>query len=717
MSAAESMFSESWHRVARLRVQLRPSAHIRRQWFRGELWHVVEDSFNNTFFRFREPVYRLVCRLDGERTIEDAWQECLRENSNDAPGQPEVIQLLAQLHHANLLATELPPDTARLLERRQQRTRKEWQAKFTHIFFLKFPVWDPDAWLNRIRPCMSPLLSRWGALAWLVLVAAALKIVFERWDDLREQTQGALSPENLPLLYLAFIVTKGLHEFGHAAMCKRFGGEVHKVGIMLLFFSPVPYVDATASWRFRERSKRILVAAAGMIFELALAAVAVFVWANTGAGTVQALAYNVMFLASISTVLINSNPFLRFDGYYIATDLLDLPNLQQRAFQQLKHLFERVLCGVQSAANPARSRREAAGLVAFQFAGVGYRFFLYGGLLLIIADRFLGLGLVLATIFLGLFLFLPTVKFFRYLSTSPVLAARRGRAWMATGALLAGLCALLALIPFPNDFRAPAVIEAREHADIVAATDGTVRQLFVKSGQSVATGQPIARMESPELDLELAQARAELAAAMAQEAKAMQEAAALLPTSRRREVAEKRIQWIEALRAGLLIRAPFDGVWVSPHDHELPGAYVARGSRLGELLQPSHFRIAATVSQQEAARLFTDEIRSASMRLFGQAGSDLPLAAIRIIPGDQRTLPHPALGWSGGGEVPVDPQDPQGRKVTEPFFKVLGEIPEATTALLLHGRAGNVRFVLPSEPLAQQWWRRLRQLIQKRYQL
>jgi putative peptide zinc metalloprotease protein len=717
MNTADSIFSDSWHRVARLRVQLRPSAQVRRQWFRGERWYVLEDAFNNQFYRFREPVYRLLARLDANRTVEEIWQECLRENPNEAPGQPEVIQLLAQLHQANLLQSELPPDTARLLERRQKRIAKEWQGRLASLFFLKFPVWDPDRWLNRVRPLFAPLFSRWGALAWIVLVISGLKVAVDRWDDLWEQTQGAFSPENLPLLYVAFFLTKGLHEFGHAFMCKKFGGEVHKVGVMLMFFSPVPYVDATSSWRFRERSKRVLVASAGMIVELAVAAVAAFVWANSGPGATHALAYNVMFLASVSTVLVNSNPFLRFDGYFIASDLLDSPNLQQRAWQQLRGAFERIFCGVTNATGPAKNPREAAGLIVFQLASAAYRFALYGGLLLMIADRFFGLGLVLATIFLILFFAVPVVRFFKYLASSPVFAARRGRAWAATGGLAGALAAFLAWCPFPSDFRAPAVLESTQHAEVIAGASGTVEEVVVKSGQVLAAGQPIARLRSPELELELAKAKAEREAAIAVEEKAMQQAAAILPSGRRREAAEAHVKYVEAQREALIVRAPVAGIWVMPHEHETPGAFVARGAKLGEMVEPSAFRFTATVSQHEAARLFTNEIRSASMRLFGQAGKEVPIGGVKIIPADQNKLPAASLGWAAGGEMQIDHRDPSGRKVTEPFFQVQGNVGGKSGALLLHGRAGNVRFVLPPEPLARQWWRRVRQLLQQRYRL
>jgi len=152
-------------------------------------------------------------------------------------------------------------------------------------------------------------------------------VAIDHAPGLKEQGQSVLAPDNLVLLYVGLILAKAVHEFGHAMACRRFGGEVHVMGIMFMVFTPMPYVDVTSAWAFRSRWQRILVGGAGMLTELFLAALATFIWANTGAGTLHSLTYNMMFVASVSTVLFNANPLMRFDGYYILADLLDIPNL------------------------------------------------------------------------------------------------------------------------------------------------------------------------------------------------------------------------------------------------------------------------------------------------------------------------------------------------------------------------------------------------------
>ena len=365
MAKAGKTFSESWHRVADLKIGLRPTVEVRKQLFRGELWYVLQDPFNNQFFRLRPEAHDFVIRLGLDRTVEQVWLACLDRNPDEAPGQEDVIQLLTQLYFANLLYFEVPGDSAKLFERYKKRRQREIRSKLLSIMFVRIPLFDPDYLLKKLMPVFKYIISPLGAIVWLLVVGAAVKMIFDHFDRVSDQVQGILAPDNLFLLYVGLVIIKSLHEFGHALVCRRFGGEVHTMGVMLLVFTPLPYMDATSSWSFRSRWQRALVGGAGMITEIFMAALATFVWANTGPGTLHSLAYNMMFIASVSTVLFNANPLLRFDGYYILSDLLDIPNLHTRAKGHLRHLVERHVFGYKDSHSPAESVKEAWWLGVF----------------------------------------------------------------------------------------------------------------------------------------------------------------------------------------------------------------------------------------------------------------------------------------------------------------------------------------------------------------
>ena len=247
MKQERQIFHESWYRIANQRICLRATVKVRRQLFRGTRWYILYDPFSNQFFRLRPPAYEFVARLSNTRTVEEVWREVMECNPQDAPGQEEVIHLLAQLYHANLLHYQLPPDTTKLFERYKQRKQRILKANLLNIMFLRIPLWDPDNFLKRLLPFIRVIMSPIGTIFWSGIVIFAVKEVIDHFSEFRVQSQGILAPSNLFLLYLGAVIVKTLHEFGHAFAVRRFGGEVHTMGIMFLIFTPFPYMDATAA--------------------------------------------------------------------------------------------------------------------------------------------------------------------------------------------------------------------------------------------------------------------------------------------------------------------------------------------------------------------------------------------------------------------------------------------------------------------------------------
>jgi putative peptide zinc metalloprotease protein len=712
-------FSESWYRVANQKICLRPVVLTRRQNFRGERWIVLENPFSNQYFRLRPAAYEFVARLRPDRTVEQVWEQCLERFPDEAPSQEAVIQLLSQLYFANLLQYDLAADSAQLFERYKKRKQREIGFRFLNIMFMRFPLLDPDRFLVRTLPVIGKFISPFGALIWLVVVGLGLKVVTDNFGDLKAQGEGVLAVNNLLLLYLGTIAVKALHEFGHAYFCRKFGGEVHVMGVMLMIFTPMPFVDATSSWSFRERWKRVLVGSAGMIVELFFAAIAALVWARTAPGILHGLAYNIMFVASVSTIVFNVNPLMRFDGYYILSDLLEIPNLNQRATGQLQYWAERYLYGVKKAEPPARTRREAGWLGGFGITSGIYRVIVFSGILLVIADRFLIVGIVMAAACLISWAVFPVARFIKYLATSPRLDRVRNRAVGVTAGLAAVALVLLCVVPFPYSFRAPGVVVASQRTEIVNDTGGQVVGLLTKPGSFVRQGAPLLKLESPELDLQLAATTARLDEVNARLLQAMDsESADIAPLSSLRDSVSAALDKLREDSRNLTVRAPHDGVWVAPAIGEFIGRWLPRGTGLGLLANPAAFEFEATVMEEDVNALFAKKIYGANVRFYGDAGTRIPLADWRVVPGGQNMLPSAALGWAAGGEVPVAAdENSQGDKSVEPFFEVIGTVKSRDGVHLLDGRSGKVNFRLAPEPLLPRWTRALWQLLQKRYQI
>jgi putative peptide zinc metalloprotease protein len=339
---SDALFSPSWYRVAALKPRIRAHAVIHRHAYRDKVWFVLQDHAAGRSHRFSPAAHHFIGLMDGERTVQQMWEAASAHLGDAAPTQEEVIRLLGQLHSADALLCDVPPDSMEVFRRHQRHERMEWRRRLWTPLALRFPLIDPDRFLERTLPVVRPLFGWLGALLWLAVVGTGMVLAASHWTDLTENVMDrVLAPQNLLLLWLVYPAVKALHELGHAYATKRWGGEVHEIGIMLLVLTPVPYVDASASWGFRDKYQRMVVGAAGIGVELFLGSLALFVWLSVEPGAVSSVAYNVMLISGISTLLFNGNPLLRFDGYYVLADAIEIPNLGTRANKYLGYLFQR----------------------------------------------------------------------------------------------------------------------------------------------------------------------------------------------------------------------------------------------------------------------------------------------------------------------------------------------------------------------------------------
>ncbi len=717
--AGGKTFSASWHRVAAVKASLRPNVRAHRQAFRGVAWFVLQDPLNNQFFRVTADAYGFLCRLGNGRSVDEAWQETLAGDPDAALSQEEVVQLLGHLNMANLLHFDTPSAAPSIFDRYRQRVQRETRAKWMGFLSIRIPLLDPDRWLERLAPLIRVVYGPVGLVLWLALLLMGAKVAVDHRDTLFDQAGDLLAPGNLLLLYAGFLIAKVIHELSHAMACKRFGGEVHALGVMLVVFTPMPYVDASSSWGFRRRWQRMLVGAAGILAEFAVGAVAVLVWAWSAPGPVHAVAYNVMFVATVSTFLFNMNPLLRFDGYYILTDLLEAPNLYQRSREQLKYLFQRYLFGVDSLRPPSQVPTEGGMLALYGVLSLLYWVVVISGIVLFVADQYLDLGVLIALFLLLTLVLIPLGKFIHYLLFSPRLAPRRGRAWLVLAGMCAALFAFLGLVPMPDRVRAPGVVEAMTFREMNSETAGFIVELLVRPGQPVAAGQALVRLGTPDLAQEIHAAEMQLLQSRALERRAEGEMVAdLAPLRQQRAALESSLSELRRRRGSLVVTAPIAGIWSAPEIEDSVGKWIPRGTSLGTLVDQSAYRFVA-VLPQVATYLFGDTISRAEVRLAGQENINLPAESVQVIPFQHGVLPSPALGWAGGGDIAVASNDPGGVTATEPFFLIYAHFPAAgpSQAMLLHGRSGTLRITLADQPLLLQWERAARQFLQQRYRL
>ncbi|HUW55882.1 MAG TPA: PqqD family peptide modification chaperone [Planctomycetota bacterium] len=717
-------FSESWYRVASLRPRLRSTVQVHRQHFRGRMWHVLQDPASNQFFRLNEPAYHFVAMLDGRRTVADVWGTCNEQLGDDAPTQGEVIQLLGQLYVSNLLQAELPPDAEAMFNRYRKRIRREVQGYLMSLLFARIPLLDPDPFLNRWVGVFGRVFSVFGMIAWLGLVGTGMYFLTGRAGDLFKASTLIFDPANLWMLYLSVLVVKVFHEFSHGFACKRFGrvtgtgGEVHVMGVMFLVFVPLPYVDASSAWAFRSKWHRVVVGAAGMLTELALAAIAAIVWANTTEGApVHTIAYYVMFIASVSSLLFNGNPLLRFDGYYIFSDLVEIPNLWNRSREYLYYLVRRYVWGVRQARSPAHTRGERGWMSVYAIASTVYRVFIFAFILLTLTRR-LPRDLAVIAVLFGIlavigWLVVPLGKFVHYLATNGELTRVRSRATLTTLAVTCAALLGVGAIPAPDRTRVEGVVEPVHVAIVHPAVDGFVEQVLASGVEVSPEGEPLVKAVSPELSARREELQAERRRLVARKRLAeTEEIAAAQILTRQIAALDEQIARVNEEVASLEVHAPIPGTWVAPEIERLRGAYVRRGDRIGLVASLDDVFIRAAAGQTVAA---TEASKQVEIRVKGKPGLKLGGIITRILPAGQEHLPSAALGYAAGGAIPVAPDDAQGTKAAERVREIHIRPDADAGVTLLSGQRVVVRLEMPPRPLLLQWWRSLLQVIQKRF--
>lgn len=724
MAVQRPTFSESWYRVADLRPRLRTGVQISRQHFRGRLWHVLRDPSNNQYFRVSEPAYYFLAMLDGRRTVSEAWQLSNEKQGDDAPTQGEAIQLLGQLYTSNLLYSELPPDAEGLFARYRKRKTREVQGVLMNLLFIRIPLIDPDRFLNTWCGIFGRLFSTPGFMLWLALLACGFYFIIGRLSQLSDSAQGILNQENLPLLYGAFVLVKIFHEFGHAFSCKRFGrveggaGEVHEMGVMFLVFAPMPYVDASSSWAFRSKWRRIIVGAGGMIVELAIAAIAAIVWANTTRGSaINAVCYNVMFIASVSTLLFNGNPLLRYDAYYMLSDLLEIPNLAQRSRNYLYYLVRRYVWGVKHVQNPAHTQGEKWWLSFYGVSSMIYRVFICVGILLFVADKLFLVGAVLAVAAVIAWVVIPLGKFIHYLATSSELMRVRPRAVGTTAGFTLLLVAGLGFIPAPDYCRAEGIVEPARFATIYALEDGFV-QFVLASDQSVAPETSVlVRATNDELESRRDELDAEYRRLLVEQRVRREKEQAEAQILAEQIVAlERQRKRVNEELANLTIRPPLAGTWVVDDPRRLIGSYLRRGDPVGLVADLDRISIRAMAGQDLAARLILEGQENVEIRVKGQPNVEVGGKVLKIHPAGEDKLPSAAMSYAVGGAFETEQDDKSGTRTSERFFEIQIARDEKTPGhKLLPGQRVVVRMRMKDKPYAFQAWTAILQLIQRRF--
>lgn len=717
---AGATFNDTWYRVADTRPRLSPHVEIVPQRFREDVRYVVEDAAGGSYFHLTESAYVFAGLLDGRRSVQDAWDACNAQFGDDAPTQGEAIELLGQLQLQGFLLGDQPVAADLLAERRAMFRKSRIKKRTGNYLFLHIPVINPEPLLERAKHLFRPLFSWWGLVVWSVLVMAATVVVLSNLGRLGSEFNGVLAPSNLFWLWLGLIVVRAVHEAGHAVACKAVGARCVEIGIMLVaIVLPLPYCDATSAWKLPRARDRAVVSLGGILFEGVLAALAVFYWAFAEPGVGRTVAFNLMVVSGVSSVVFNLNPLLRYDGYYLLADLARSPNLAQRARSVWIYLIERFGFGVRSARAPyVRGKGEASLLITYQALAVPYRLLVLAAILGIVSEQYLTIGVVLAGVFLVIWVVVPVVKFLWYMGTSPKLLTTRLRAAGVVAAVALPLALIIGVVPMPAGGFATGTIRPAQVESIRVGAAGFIDRIDAFAGRRVEPGDVLVEMSNPALEADIAKARA----ALERERVAFDDAVSRDPVreSLARVAVEKAVKDLERLldeERRLTVRATIGGVVAVPDGYgldpqRLVGRFAQKGDRVA-VVQGDGLVVRLSMDDREHARVFGRGrvVEGAAIRVRGDAGRLVPAKVDLVDAVGTRRVDDEVLTAQAGGELLTDPSD--ARQLIKPHFRV-DVVPVDGAPIGPSGVRARVRFDLPPEPVLPRVVRAVRRYLDGR---
>lgn len=719
MDAVKEAQRESpyWYRVSDIRPRLREHAQIHRHRYRGEVWYVLEDPTAERFHRFTPAIYELLQLFDGESTVEEILESSIELLGDDAPTQQELIGVIAQLHSADALATQVEPDTNVFLERMAKMKKTKLVGQLVNPLFLKIPLFDPERLTVWGMRYLKPLFTLSGFFVWLAFSCVGFTLTTLHWGELsKDVIDRVLAQDNLLILWFVFPVVKGLHEMGHAFMTKAFGGESHEMGVMLLLLMPLPYVDASSASRFKRRRERVLVGFAGMMVEMWLGTIALIAWVYLEPGLWRSVAYNVFFTAGVSTIVFNLNPLLRYDGYYILADMLEIPNLRAKSMNYMLYLLERYGFGSADRKSPATQASERNWLALYAPCSLVYRVVVISGIIWAIATQFFFLGVMIAVSTSVMWVCVPLMKAWKYLKSSPRLREVRTRALAVSGGFVGCLVIVPLLIPMPLNTLSEGVVWIPEEGLVRAGVGGWVSEEFAKSDETLVEGEPVLRLEDSELmaQVRVAAAREEELSAQLQSHRPS-DVVSMQVVREQLDTIQEALEQLRDDQEKLTVRAAQGGVFHYMAGPEFEGRFVRRGELIGSVLVDDDIQILAMISQEEIDLLRARRGR-VEVRFADEIERVYEAVITRETPMATQDLPSTAFTTQGGGRVAIDPTDPNGQKAFDRWFQVELDVPHREARASAGGRV-YVRFNHGFEPLSSRWGRSLRRLFLSEFAL
>ena len=644
-----------------LKVKLRADLVVQPQFYEGMTHYVIKDPLALKYFRFKIEEYFLLQQFDGKQNLQDVKKAFERKYRPQTISIEDLTRFVAQLHEAGIILVDSPEQAKVLIRRRRKnRWRKVW-AFLANILFIKIPIIDPERLLTWMYPYFRWIFTSYFVTASVGLMLAAITLVISQWDlfySKLPEFQSFFNWWTIFSFWISLAIVKIIHEFGHGLTAKHFGGEVHEMGMLFLVLTPALYCDVTDSWLLPNKWHRIWISAAGIYVELFLASIATFVWFYSEPGLLNSLSMATMFICSINTVLFNANPLLRYDGYYVMADWLEIPNLRIKSTQFFAYLIQEKVLGLEIPVQSYLPRSRRFLFVTYAIASYLYRWVVTFSIIYFLSQvlkpyKLQSISYMLATGALVPLLGMPVYQIVKFLRTPgrlrKVKKARTAGFAVAAVALVAGIL----LIPTPLRIQGTLVLTAAKPDEIYAEVEGQLVELNVRDGEWVTRDTVIAKLINPEKQKELVQKQADHAINFAKAQWYNQS-----PEREHRALARQHLQTAEELEpilqkineqiGKLTLVAARDGQVMGVPHPETVGQVLKPGKPFCEVGDPHHIEAHMIVDQADVDLIRLG--RRAWVKIYGRSETTYLSEVSEIAKRSRDEIP-PELSHDAGGEI------------------------------------------------------------------
>jgi putative peptide zinc metalloprotease protein len=610
---------------------------------RGKITWVIFDPVSGNYFRFSEKDYRIIGCISGNQEM-GAFLNKLKE-SGITEDKQEAVKLLLFLQQSNLFKPVYGLTEAKAIKARDFKKSMFWHIVLSTYLFFRVPLISPDRFLQKTLDRVRAIFNPWTLFTLKLVAAIGYLCLIVNFYKFADAFLASISIQGLLRYSLAIVLIKVVHEFAHAYTARNYGCRVRKMGVAFIVFFPRFYTDITDSWRLPDRWKRFQIDGAGVFSELLIGGFAALVWANTSSGPANTVAYYIFAVSILNTVFVNGNPFIRYDGYYMLMDIVNIDNLQKRGTDLVRGIWRKYLFGMTVQPDPATGWKRQI-LIFYSISAFLYRIFLYTSIILIVYFQFIkAVGIVLLILEVWLLLLKPIIDEGKFLVANWN-KFKHGKAARSLGGAI--FIILILSVPLPWNIVAPCEIKSKESVMLYAPVNGYLDEMNVTDGQAVKRGELVMAQRDPFLDWKRAEVKFDYDIDLLQLDQAQGDKEQLRQIGVRKETLEHSRDTIsETERKILQLRtvSQIDGIFALYERHLKVGKWLAKGELVGEIFAPDSRKAIAYVQEDDAKHIKTgdrvsvslsDEISSYSGRVTG------------IIPLPAELTPSPLLKNYGG---------------------------------------------------------------------